>query len=375
MAMSPTEVTPSADLAGAVLTIDLDAVAQNWRALATRGHGADCAAVVKADGYGLGAAQVGARLYAEGCRSFFVAHWAEGVTLRDHVGDAAIYILNGLIPGTEADYAAHRLAPVLNDPGQVAAWSAWCTEHGAHPAALHIDTGMTRLGLSQRDALVLAQNPAPLRPIGDLLVMSHLACADEPDHPLNGEQLDRFSGIAARFRQWPQSLANSSGIFLGEAWHFDLLRPGVALFGGNPVPGNANPMKPVVSLSARILQIREIDGPLTVGYGATHRANPPAKIATIAAGYADGILRSLSNRGALTLAGHKAPLVGRVSMDLITVDVSEVPDTVLEQATHIDLLDAAYTIDDLAADARTIGYEVLTSLGRRYHREYVGLPA
>jgi alanine racemase len=358
MAMSRTELNINPSLAGALLTINLDAVAQNWRALGARSHQADCAAVVKADGYGLGAAEVGARLYAEGCRIFFVAHPEEGIALRPHVGDAAIYILNGLMPGTEADYAAHRLAPVLNDPGQVAAWVAWCAAEGPHLAALHIDTGMTRLGLSLRDALELADDPRSLTTIGDVLVMSHLACADEPSHPLTAEQLDRFTGVAARFRQWPQSLANSSGIFLGEAYHFDLLRPGVALFGGNPVPGTTNPMKPVVTLSARILQLREIDSPLSVGYGATHRAAPPAKIATIAAGYADGILRALSNRGALRLAGHEVPLVGRVSMDLITVDVSSVPDTVLDAATHI---------------AGTIGYEVLTSMGRRYHRDYVGL--
>ena len=374
MAMSRTDTSKPA-LAGAILTINLNAVAQNWRALGARGHQADCAAVIKADGYGLGAPQVGARLYAEGCRSFFVAHPNEGIALRSHVGDAAVYVLNGLMPGTEADYAAHRLAPVLNDPGQVAAWAAWCAANGPHPAAIHIDTGMTRLGLSMKDALALADDTRAIAAAGDILVMSHLACADEASHPLNREQLDRFAAIANRFRQWPQSLSNSSGIFLGEAYHFDLLRPGVALFGGNPAPGQTNPMKPVVTLSARILQVREIDSPLTVGYGATHRTAPPAKIATIAVGYADGILRSLSNRGALTLAGQKVPLVGRVSMDLITVDVSVVPEAILSAATHIDLLDAAHTIDDLAADAGTIGYEVLTSLGHRYHRDYVGLAA
>ncbi len=374
MAMSPAETsTPS--LAGAILTINLDAVAQNWRALGARGPQADCAAVVKADGYGLGAAHVGARLYAEGCRSFFVALPGEGTALRPHVGDATVYVLNGLMAGAEADYAAHGLAPVLNDAGQVAAWAAWCAEKGPHPAALHIDTGMNRLGLGMKDALALTNDPRPLAAIGDLLVMSHLACADEPGHPLNAEQLERFTGIAGRFRQWPQSLVNSSGIFLGEAYHFDLLRPGVALYGGNPVPAAANPMKAVVTLSVRILQVRKIDGPQSVGYGATHRTAPPARIATIAVGYADGILRALGNRGTLTLAGHAVPLVGRVSMDLITVDVSDVPEATLAAASHIDLLDAGRTIDDLAADAGTIGYEILTSLGRRYHRNYVGLAA
>ena len=371
--MCPAETGGTASLAGAHLTIDLDAVAGNWRTLAARGPGADCAAVVKADGYGLGAPQVGARLHAEGCRHFFVAHPEEGIALRPYVGDAAIYILNGLMPGTEADYAAHGLAPVLNDPGQVAAWTAWCGARGPHPAALHIDTGMNRLGLNLADAMALAEDLQPLETMGEILVMSHLACADEPDHPLNAEQLDRFSAIADRFPGWPKSLANSAGVFLGDAWHFDLLRPGVALFGGNPVPGRPNPMAPVVTLSARILQIRDIDGPQTVGYGATHRTRPPARIATIAAGYADGILRAVSGRGTLSLAGHDVPLVGRVSMDLITVDVSAVPDDVLARATQIELLDATHTIDDLAADAGTIGYEVLTSLGRRYHRTYTGL--
>lgn len=373
--MCPAEASGAASLAGARLTIDLDAVARNWRALAARAPGAECAAVVKADGYGLGAAQVGAKLFAEGCRHFFVAHPEEGIALRPHVGNAAVYILNGLVTGAEADFAAHGLAPVLNDRSQVDAWARWCAERGPHPAALHVDTGLNRLGLNQRDAAVLSEDPRPLTAMGDVLVMSHLACADEPDHPLNAEQLERFSAIAAHFRQWPQSLANSSGIFLGAPWHFDLLRPGVALYGGNPLPGQANPMNPVVTLSARILQIRKIDGPQTVGYGATHRTQPPATIATIAAGYADGVLRALSGRGTLSLAGQDVPLVGRVSMDLITVDVSDVPEAALADASHIDLLDATHTIDDLAADAGTIGYEILTSLGRRYHRTYTGLPA
>ena len=360
-------------LAGAHLTIDLDAIAENWRTLAAQAPNAACAAVVKADGYGLGAPQVAARLHAEGCRDFFVAHPEEGVALRPHVGDAPIYILNGLIPGAEADYVAHGLAPVLNDPGQVAAWSAWCAGHGPQPAALHVDSGMNRLGLNLGDATALAADPAPLAPMGELLVMSHLACADEPDHPLNAEQLERFAAIADRLGPRPRSLANSSGIYLGDAWHFDLLRPGVALYGANPVPGRANPMKPVVRLSARILQLREIDAPGTVGYGATHTATPPAKIATIAAGYADGVLRALSGRGTLSLAEHDVPLIGRVSMDLITVDVTAVPDSALADASHIELLDETHTIDDLAANAGTIGYEVLTSLGRRYHRTYKGL--
>lgn len=367
---------------GGILTIDLDAVAANWRQLgarmsATADKGA-CAAVVKADGYGLGAVPVSRRLATEGCTTFFVAHVEEGVTLRAALPDADIFILNGLLPGAAPTLARHRLAPCLNDRGQVAAWLAHCAATVPQRAALHIDTGMTRLGLDP-DELDAIDLPA-VRALPGLVVMSHLSCADAPVHPLNAQQLDTFRDAAARFPGATLSLANSSGLFLGDDYLFGLGRPGVALYGGNPTPeADRNPMKPVVRLQARILQVREIRDIRSVGYGATADTFPPARIATLAAGYADGYLRAISNRGVVHLNGHPCPVVGRVSMDLLTVDVTEAApknakggDDAIRPGALVDLINEDHTVDDVAATADTIGYEILTSLGDRYHRRYVG---
>lgn len=360
------------DPTAGLLTIDLDAVAENWRRLRDRHAGAECAAVVKADGYGLGAVPVARRLAAEGCRTFFVAHPDEGVALRAALPAAAIYVLNGLMPGAEDVFAAHDLAPVLNDLGQVRRWAGWCADHGPRPAAVQFDTGMARLGLDTREAQALIRDPAPLGAFVDPIVMSHLACADEPDHELNSRQRERFDAIRAALPGRRTSLANSPGLFLDAGYHGDLARPGVALYGGNPTPGRANPMQSVVTLAARILQVREIDTPGTVGYGATRTIGPPARLATLAAGYADGYLRSLSNRGHVVIGGVKVPVVGRVSMDLITVDITGLPAAACRPGELATLLDASHGVDDLAAEAGTIGYEILTALGRRYHRRYLG---
>ncbi|MGI9386914.1 MAG: alanine racemase, partial [Methyloligellaceae bacterium] len=276
----------NAERAGAVLTIDLDAVAANYRLLRDRIGSAECGAVVKADGYGLGAEQLAARLYAEGCRQFFVAQLDEGAAIRSLVPDAAVYILNGLQPAWAKEYAEGDVIPILNDPGQIAAWSAYCREHGPRPAMIHFDTGMTRLGLERREVGALSEDPEQLAPFSDVMIMSHLACADDADHAHNTRQLEEFRKIARRFKACSACFANSSGIFLGPDFHFDLVRPGYALWGGNPVPGQPNPMKSVVRLAGRILQLREIDTPRHVGYGSTHRAEKRTRIATVAVGYA-----------------------------------------------------------------------------------------
>ena len=372
----PVSAVQTGEAAG-VLTVDLDALAANWRLLRDRMSdpqaGGACAAVVKADGYGLGAGPVARRLAAEGCRVFFVAHAGEGVALRELLPEAEIFVLNGLLPGTAGLFARHRLAPCLNDTGQVRAWLEHCAEAGPMPAALHVDTGMTRLGLDPEDLEAL--DPASVNSLPGLLLMSHLACADEPDHPLNRRQLAAFAEIRPRFHAARASLANSSGLFLGARYRFDLGRPGYALYGGNPTPSaGANPMRPVVRLQAPVLQLREIRERRTVGYGAAAGTAPPARIATLAAGYADGYLRATSNRGSVFIDGHACPVTGRVSMDLLTVDVTEAmrKGSDIHPGVLMDLIDARYSIDDVAASAGTIGYEILTGLGGRYRRRYTG---
>src|SRR5215207_10035980 len=356
--------------AGAVLEIDLGAVVANWRLLAQRAAPAHCAAVVKANAYGLGAPAVAGALSAAGCRVFFVAMLDEGIGLRQALGNGPeIAVLNGPLPGTEAEFLEHRLIPVLNHPGQIEQWSR---EGSGVAAILHIDTGMARLGLTPGEFAVLTESPPAIR---WRAVMSHLACADEPDHPLNERQRARFAAVAARFPGVPASLAASSGIFLGPAFRFDLVRPGAALYGVSPQPGRPNPLLPVVRLSGKIVQVREIDSGESVGYGAAHLMEAPGRVATVAVGYADGWLRSLSGRGCGHIGGMRVPLLGRVSMDLVTFDVSAVDPALTRPGMTVELLGDQYGVDDAAADARTIGYEILTALGSRYHRIYRDPPA
>jgi alanine racemase len=355
--------------AAAVLEIDIGGIVANWRALRDRVAPAECAAVVKADAYGLGATRVAPALAAAGCRTFFVAHLGEGIALRTVLPGSEIAVLNGLMPGTEAVFAEHGLIPVLNDLGQTERWRAF-GDPRRPPAILHLDTGMARLGLPPAEAAVLADQPERLAGIELRAVMSHLACADETGNPLNQIQLGRFAAARARLPRAPASLAASSGIFLDEAYRFDLARPGVALYGVNPTPDAPNPMSQVVVLKARILQVRDVDPGATVGYGATHRFDRPSRVATVAAGYADGMLRSAGNRGVAVIGGHQVPFVGRVSMDLITLDVSGLDPAQARPGEFVQLIGPGHDVDDAARAAGTIGYEVLTSLGRRYHRVY-----
>ena len=304
------------------LTVDLDAIAGNYRLLREHAAPAGCAAVVKADGYGLGAGPVARRLWQEGCRLFFVASLEEAVTLRAVLPAAEIAALNGLLPGEADTYREHRLWPTLNDLGQVDSWGAYCREIGPLPACVHIDTGLSRLGLSRGERADLLADPGRLSGFDCRYVLSHLACADTPDHPLNRQQQSLFAETMAVLPPMPASLAASSGIFLGSAWHFDLVRAGVALYGGAPTAGADNPMANVVRLEGVVLQVRDVDSPETVGYGATHQFAGQTRVATVAAGYADGYLRSLSGRGAAYWGKTALPLVGRVSMDLITLDAT-----------------------------------------------------
>lgn len=368
---------PAATQAGAILTIDLTAIQSNYRRLCDALSGAESAAVVKADAYGLGMTKVAPALAVAGAKRFFVAQLDEAITLRGILRtkhpDTEVFVLNGLAAGPGEDFLASGVHPVLNSLGEVYAWRTQAQNTGkALAAAIHIDTGINRLGLPEGEFDALVADPDRLNGIDLRYIVSHLACADEPAHPLNAQQLAKFQVVRQRFADAKASLANSSGIFLGSDYHFDLARPGAALYGINPTPGSANPMAQVIRLQGKILQVRDIDAPQSVGYGATHHATGPTRIATVAVGYADGYLRSLSNRGSAWIGGHKVLVVGRVSMDLITLDVTAVPRDAAHPGVYADLISPDHSVDDLSTEAGTIGYEILTSLGRRYHRIYTG---
>ncbi len=368
--------TPDA-LFATVLTVDLDAVADNWRLLNSKLKSGRAGAAVKADGYGLGVRPVVRALWAAGCRDFFVAHPDEGLAVRAELPDAVVHILNGLIPEAAADYTAHGLIPVLNDLGQIDAWRDHCGLVGrALPADVHLDTGMCRLGLDLGETeTLLADADARLDGIDVRFVMSHLASADDAKSDQSKRQLDLYRRIRARLGRGQASFANSSGIFLGGDYHFDLARPGIALYGGNPTPDAPNPMRTPVKLMARILQVRDVDAPETVGYGANYRVEKPRIIATVPVGYADGYHRAGSNTGTAYLGDTAVPIVGRVSMDLITIDVTDAPPDVRRPGAWVEMIGPRRTPDDIATEWGTISYEVLTGLGRRYRRQYSGTGA
>lgn len=368
---------PAAARAGGILTVDLAAVRANYRRLCAELGGTECAAVVKANAYGLGLARVAPALAGAGASTFFTAQLGEAIEARAVLGAACpkahIYVLNGAAAGPVADFIAHDAWPVLNSLGEVDTWAAAGRAAGRPlPAALHVDTGMSRLGLPDDELEALAVDPARLEGIDLRLVMSHLACAEARANPLNEAQRRGFVAARARLPAAPASLANSSGIFLGAAFRFDLARPGAALYGVNPTPGAPNPVRQVFRLQGRILQVRAIDAPRTVGYGATHRVAGGARIATVALGYADGFPRALSNRASAWIGKRRVPLIGRVSMDLITLDVTGVSRAEVCPGGLVDLLGAHQDVDTLAQAAGTIGYEILTALGPRYHRVYRG---
>jgi len=367
-------VPPSA---ASVLTIDLDAVRANWRLLDARARPGRAAGVVKADAYGLGADRVAPALWAEGCRTFFAAHLAEAAEVRRLLPRAAVACLNGLMPGTGRECLEHGVVPVLNSLAEVEAWRGLARATGRRlPAVVHLDTGMNRLGLDGPEAERLAADPARHLDGLDLrLWMTHLACADDPASPMTADQAARFRDLRARLPAAPWSLANSPGLFREAAAGGDLARPGAALYGVNPTPEAANPLRPVVRLQARVLQVRRVDAPQTVGYGAAHPVTRPGRIATLATGYADGYPRILGAKGTVALAGRTAPVVGRISMDLITVDVTDWPEGTPVPGDLVDLIGPHRDVDAVAAEAGTIGYEILTSVGRRHHRLHVGAAA
>jgi alanine racemase len=351
----------------ATLAVSLPALLSNYRLLRSRHAKNSIAAVVKANAYGLGVKEVSLALWEDGCRDFFVATLAEGIELRSVLPHANIGVFQGLFASEEKEFAHHRLAPVLNDISQVECFIKYESWNGNNNIILHIDTGMTRLGLSESDLkhpiLSKFQTPNPT------LIISHLACADSPAHPKNAEQLARFRAALAHFPGAKASLANSAGIFLPPEFHFDIARPGCALYGINPANGK-NPMRHVATLSAPVLQIRELDRDEHIGYGATAAAKKGSRIAIIGIGYADGYFRSLSNRGAAYIEEHKAPLIGRISMDMVALDISAMPQAQITAGSRAEFINDKQTVNDIAAQCQTIGYEIFTRIGNRVKRVY-----
>lgn len=364
--VAPTTTAP------ARLTVSLSALVGNYRLMKSMG-GRALAPVIKADAYGMGAAQVFKALRTDGAQQFFVATLEEGISLRALDGDAEIFILGGFYHGAEHAYAAHRLSPVLNSLGDVARLATLGAKEGRRlPAAIHFDTGMNRLGLNAQDTARLIDDHTLLNGIDARMLMSHFACSDELGHDMNERQAAEFAKIARAFPDVPKSLCNSSGIFRDKNWHYDILRPGFALYGGNPTPEATNPMRRVVDLSVRILQTRCVKAGESAGYSATHHFQNDTLLATVALGYADGFHRSGSSRAKLFWNGQPCPIVGRVSMDLIIVDLGGLSgnDARPQAGDWLEVLGPHQSVDDLAGDLGTIGYEVLTSLGRRYERIY-----
>src|SRR6266481_390058 len=363
--------------AGGILTIDLSAIEANWKKLASTTVPVECAAGVKADAYGCGLEPVTQKLAKAGCRTFFVADIAEGQRVRALAPDAVIYVLNGVMPGSTQAFADDNLRPVINSTTELAEWDAFVsTRRWRGGAALHVDTGMNRLGVTIDEAVAIAPR-IQSENHGFTLLMSHLACAEIPDHPMNDRQIRLFREIRLLYRGVPSSLANSSGIFLGGSAYCDLVRPGVALYGVNPTPGKKSPMRPVVDLKGRIIQVRPVNKGETVGYGAAFAAARPSRIAVVAVGYADGFLRSASAARSkpaaeVIVAGKRCPIAGRVSMDLLAVDVTDLAEGAARRGDPATLIGDGISVDELAAGMGTIGYEVLTNLGQRYHRVYKG---
>lgn len=364
--------------ATAILTIDLSSLVANYRRLAELSAPAECAAVVKADAYGLGMGACAPALALAGCKTFFVATLVEAKDLRALLPEATIYVFDGLLAGTAPIFHAYAVRPVLNSAEEIGEWAAFCLSSGVRlPAAIHIDTGMNRLGLSAAEVEGLREAQDIWNAFELTLVMSHLACADEPEHPKSEAQRQSFEALRRKLPKALASLANSGGILLGPAYHYDLVRPGIALYGGKPHQAGPNPFAPVVRLTGRILQVRDAAAGESVGYGATRTLKRPSRIAVLAVGYADGLFRALSAGDdmegmSVYLGSHPAPILGRISMDLITVDVTDIPRHLACRGAFVELIGENIATHELAAHAGTIDYEILTSLGPRASRCYIG---
>ena len=353
------------------LQVNLAALARNYQRLQEAAAGAECAAVVKADAYGLGINEVARRLAREGCETFFVTNFDEGFELREILPAAVIYVLDSVPPGQEQSFLQYGLRPVLNSLEQVRRWNDFVGKDAAANCAIHIDTGMNRLGLERAEVTSLRKHLEWLDNLQIDFVMTHLACADQPGHPLNRRQVALFDELRQGIPHKRTSIANSAGTLLGEPFQGDIVRPGIAIYGGNPFADRQNPMEEVIRLQGRVSQVRELEAGETVGYGATYSSARPARIATITVGYANGYPRNLGNKAYVSINGNKVPIIGRVSMDLITVDVSAIDNPSVEPGTLADVIGGDIDLDELASLAGTVGYELMTGLGRGLPRLYI----
>lgn len=356
-----------------LITIDLDALEANYRFCSRKLHPVTCAAVVKADAYGLGVKKIAPVLRQAGCRQFFTATHREGAALRAILPDAEIYILEGVTERSLAVFCDQGLVPVLITPSHSALWAAKARELGHPlPAIIDIDTGMTRLGFGERELRQLLEHPEELEWLDTRYIMTHYACADEPGAEKTRDQLDRFDRLRQLLPPAPTCVGNSAGGLLGRAFSGDMARLGIALFGGNPYQNEMPGLKPVLRVQSQILQLREIEEGTTIGYGATYSAKNRMRIATVGTGYADGYPWSLGNRGIASIGGHRVPVVGRVSMDSIMLDVTAVPDELLRTGLMVDLIGPGISLEEVAELAGTINYEILTRLSQRARRKYLG---
>ncbi len=367
----------NSELAGGILDINLSALAENYRILCGQAPASECGGVVKADGYGLGAGIVGQTLYDAGCRTFFVALPAEGAKLRQVLPNVPIIILNGFF-GDGALYLEHGLTPALGSLDDIVRWSDFCTKTAKQklPAYLHVDTGISRLGIPPHDLPKLQELTTQIEAIDFKAVMTHLACADEPGHDMNETQCQNFddvlNALPRNLKNLPRSFANSSGIFLGPDYQRDIMRPGVALYGANPTPNKPNPMQDVIELKGKIMQVDTLDKGTTVGYGSAYVTSRKERIAKIAVGYADGYPRNLGGIATAAIGGKRVPVVGRISMDMLTVDLTDIDEEISRVGDYVHLIGGGVPLDEVAKAAGTIPYEILTSLGHRYHRNYLG---
>lgn len=370
------------DAAGLRLTVDLGALVENWQDMARRSGRARTGAVVKADAYGLGIEEVGETLYIAGARDFFVATAEEGATLRSYAPEARIFVLCGIWPGMQRTFFDNDLVPVISSEEQLAFWMAILADYGEYPCALQVDTGFNRLGLTVEDALALADDVSRPASFSPVLVMSHLACGDDPKSEMNRQQLESFRQVSAAFEGIESSLSASAGIFLGPKYHFDLTRPGIALYGGEALVGVANPMRPVATAEARIIQVRQVKAGEAVSYGRAMQLTRDSRLAIVSAGYADGYMRSQSSGGVPLrqtgiaggqgfIAGHRVPVAGRITMDLTIFDVTDMPEGLVRAGDYVELFGNNVLVDDAARAAGTIGYEMLTSMGLRHQRRYL----
>ncbi|WP_321503760.1 alanine racemase [Breoghania sp.] len=369
-----------ARLACSRLSIDLGALAHNWTYLASKAGKAECGAAIKGDGYGTGLAKAAQALFTAGCRTFFTAVPEEGLEARAACPEARVFVLGGLLPDAAHLYHQAGLIPVLNCVAEIRDWADYCASIDTPlPAAIHLDTGMNRMGLTLDEAKALSADGNLLGCFEPVLMMSHLYCGGDPDTAVSARQLQRFKDMTALFPGVPRSLANSAGIFLGPDYHFEVARPGISLYGGAAMDDGENPMKPVATAEARILMLRDGFKGETIGYGASQTLTRDSRIAILGIGYADGYHRLAGTGGPQGPAnawinGHTVPLLGRVSMDLIAVDVTDVPEDACKRGDWVEMFGPHISVDEVAAKALTIGYELLTGLGRRYRRSYINAP-